>query len=65
MTIYIKEKTVKNHSITIRQEKFEDVYRVRDYDIKCECIDSDNIYPSFEKAKSRFYSLCSKYKRGL
>lgn len=65
MTVYIKGKTVNNHNITIRQEKFEDVYRVRDYDIKCECVDSDIIYPTYEKAKSRFYALCSKHKRGL
>ena len=64
MTIYIKSENVANHNITIRQEKFEDVYRVRDYDIKCECIDSDLIYPTFDKAKTRYNYLCRKYRKG-
>ncbi len=65
MTIYIKEKTINKHNISIYQNKFESVYHVRDIEIGYNCADSDLIYPTFEKAKSRFYALCSKHKRGL
>lgn len=63
MTIYIKEKTINKHNISIRQEKGESCYRVRDIEIGYNRADSDLIYPTFEKAKTRFYALCSKYKK--
>lgn len=62
MTMYIKEKTVNKHNISIRQEKDESCYRVRDIEIGYNAPDSDLIYPTLEKAKNRFNALCRKYK---
>lgn len=63
MTFYFKEKEVNNHIISIRQEKYENVFRVQDYDKEYNCIDSDIIYPDWKKANTRFNALCRKHIR--
>lgn len=62
MTITFMSDTIRRHHIAIKQEKFSPSYHVIDYDIKAQRTDSERIYPTMQKAKTRYNALVRKYR---
>ena len=62
MTITFMSDTIRGHHIAIKQEKFSPSYHVIDYDTRAQRTDSDRIYSTMQKAKTRYNALCRKYK---